>query len=231
MPAKGYQYYIIDEFFNLEIGDEVETIHQDTLINDFVDEEPRSIIRHLGYSDNREFFKYHVLHETFQNVRGRYRNQEIRGYIAQEEFHIYFHEDKNIIFMDSKKRNCKELVQRLNLSDIPFTGNSRTIDLKTLARDLQDQVRGGWFGNLQIADVSTIGVFGPTVGESEEWSRFDQTGELNQIDVELQLDHLRIPVKLMSNSGVVLYSDFSEGEALNLLVQIQEVLDQFEITL
>jgi hypothetical protein len=229
MAAKGYQYYDVDSFPEWEVGSRFETMRQGSLLFDWVDEGPRTTITVVGQADHPDFRKYHVMHETYQKVRGRYRNEPILGYIAQVEFHIYYHPRVRRMFVDTARSYCKEMVDRLEKSDIDFLVIPRNIDLIKLGNELRQNIRGGWFRDLKVADVSTIGIFGPTVGESEEWDRFEQLGRLRAIDLELTMGDRRLPTKIMSNRGVVLFESFSESEALGLMLDIQEALDAYVV--
>lgn len=229
MPAKGYQYYKVDSFPNWELGNVFETTHQDSLLEDF-DEAPRTVITATGLADYREFSKYHVKHETYKKVQGRYKNEPIAGYIAQEEFHIFYHSIIKSMIVDSTRINCKEMVTRVERSEKNFDVTSQDIDLVKLGNDLRVDVRGGWFGDLKVSDVSSIGIFGPTVGESQEWDRYEQVGTLKAIDLELDVEGRRILVKIMSNRGIVLFETITESKALVLLLKIQSTLDSYIIS-
>ena len=229
MAAKGYQYYEVDSFPEWDDGFVFETTHQDSLFVDIVDEAPRTVITAVGLADHPDFRKYHVMHETFQKVRGRYRNEPITGYVAQLDFHIYYHPQTRRMFVDTKRRICKEMVNRLEKSDIDFLVIPRRVDLVRLGSDLRANIRGGWFGDLKVADVSTIGLFGPTVGESSEWDRYEQVGRLKAIDLELDIGGRRTVVKVMADRGIVLFGTFVERDALRLLLVLQEELDAYVV--
>lgn len=229
MPAKGYQYYEVDSFPEWDIGDTFKTEYQGSLLMGLVDEAPRTIIRAVGLADHQDFKRYHVKHETYQTLRGRYRNEPITGYIAQEEFHIYYHPVAKIMFVDTARKLCREMVDRLEQSGIDFLVIPRNIDLIKLGNDLRANIRGGWFGDLKVADVSTIGLFGSTVGESAEWGRYEQVGRLNVIDLEVEVRGQRHPVKIMSNRGIVLFESFPESDALGLLLELQRALDGYVV--
>ena len=142
---------------------------------------------------------------------------------------LYHHTETGRMLIDATRTLSDELVRRLEKSQYEFLVEARQVDLATLADDLKSQVRGGWFGDLKVADVSTIGMFGPTVGESAEWGTYEQVGALSVIDLESEIDGLRLPVKIMANRGVVLYQSFSEAQTLSLLLGLQDVLDEYEI--
>ena len=123
------------------------------------------------------------------------------------------------------------MVGRLENSKTGFLVQAEEIDLIKLGGDLRERIRGGWFGDLKIADVSTIGMFGSTVGESEEWQRFEQIGQLNAIDLDLDLSGMRLLVKIMSNRGMVTFENLSEGLTLRTLLQIQKELDKYKVVI
>lgn len=228
MTAKGYQFYYVEQFPNWELGNKFETQHQESLFSD-VDETPRTVVTTVGLADNEQFRKYHVLHETYQKVRGRYRNEPINGFIAQIEFHLYHQPKERILFVDTPRQYCKEMVDRLHNSNVGISVAHDEIDLIALGNHLRQNIRGGWFGELKVADVSTIGIFGSTVGESQEWLRYEQIGKLKAIDVKLQINSMEIVVKIMANRGIVIYENYSEALALKLLSEIQKELDNYKV--
>ena len=228
MPAKGYQYYEVDTFPNWGNGYKFQTSHQKPLFPD-IDEAPQTVVTAVGLADHPSFQKYHVLHETYQKVRGRYRNEPITSYIAQVEFHIYYHAENKRLLIDTPRNICKEMVDRLEKSNIDFLVIPHEIDLFKLGNDLKERIRGGWFGELKVADVSTIGIFGPTVGESEEWDRYGQVGKLKAIDIELDWITQRLLVKIMTHRGIVIFETLTEYESLERILKIQDDLDPYEI--
>jgi hypothetical protein len=228
MTAKGFQFYQVEKFPNWELGNKVETQHQESMFSDF-DESPRTVITTVGLADNEKFRKYHVLHETYQKVRGRYKNEPINGFVAQLEFHLYYQPKEKIMFVDTQRQYCKEMVDRLHTSNIGIEVSHDEIDLIALGNHLRQNIRGGWFGDLKVADVSTIGIFGSTVGESQEWLRYEQIGKLKAIDVKLQINSMELVVKIMANRGIVIYENYSEALALKLLSEIQKELDNYKV--
>lgn len=228
MTAKGFQFYQVEKFPNWELGNKVETQHQESMFSDF-DESPRTVITTVGLADNEKFKKYHVLHETYQKVRGRYKNEPINGFVAQLEFHLYYQHKEKIMFVDTQRQYCKEMVDRLHASNIGIEVSHDEIDLIALGNHLRQNIRGGWFGDLKVADVSTIGIFGSTVGESQEWLRYEQIGKLKAIDVKLQINSMELVVKIMANRGIVIYENYSEALALKLLSEIQKELDNYKV--
>jgi hypothetical protein len=228
MTAKGYQYYQVEQFPSWELGNKFETQHQDSMLSD-VDESPRTVITTVGLADNENFRKYHALHETYQKVRGRYKNQPINGFIAQMEFHLYYHPQERILFVDAQRHFCKEMVERLHNSNADISVRPDEINLVKLGNDLRQNIRGGWFGDLKVADVSTIGIFGSTVGESEEWLRYEQIGKLKAIDLRLQVNSMELLVKIMANRGIVIFENYSEALSLKFLLEIQKELDNYRL--
>jgi hypothetical protein len=153
MPAKGYQYYEVNSYPDWNDGYVFRTTHQETISGDF-DIAPQTVITAVGLADLPVFKKYHVLHETYQKVRGRYKNEPITGYIAQVEFHIYYHTEQKRLLIDTPRNICKEMVDRLEKSDIDFLVIPHKIDLSKLGIDLSDRVRGGWLG-VSVEDQPT----------------------------------------------------------------------------
>lgn len=224
MAAKGYQFFIVHEFPQLEIGElPIKTIQQQALLPEERENMPATEISAVGIADSPQFLKYFVRHESYLKVRGRYMNQPITQIVAWHDFHIYMHHEKQIMFVDVARAISKEMVNRVSESRADFRVSESRIDLARLGLDLKDRIRGGWFGNLMISDVSTIGLFGLTVGMSQEWETYEQVGQLKSIDVELEdTSGARHLVKIGANRSVVLYSSFPEADALNFVLALQE---------
>lgn len=229
MPARVYQYYEIESFPSWEIGFEFRTDHQDTLLPDH-DESPQTIIKNVGLADSLKFLKFHVIHETIQNVQGRYRSEQIKSFIKQIEFHLFIYENQHRLLIDAPRKICHEMVNRVDKNRPEFCLIPRKIDLVRLGDDLRAQIRGGWFGDLKVADVKSIGMFGPTVGESGEWKRANNVGLLKAVDVDFYDKGETLLVKIMGNRGIVHYKNLSESSSLEWVLSIQKALDQYEIT-
>ena len=57
----------------------------------------------------------------------------------------------------------------------------------------------------------------------------NKIGKLEAVDLRLELNGMSVPVKIMSNRGIVLYENFSEALSLNILSTIQEVLSDYVV--
>jgi hypothetical protein len=226
MTANVFQYYNVIQFPDWELNYEFKTNHQNTMLND-VDETPHSTIRYLGFSDYPECKKFHVIHEAFKKTHGRLKNETISGFIEQLNFHIYFNEKEKRLFVNSPRNVSRELFKRLTNSSKNFQVVSSKIDLIKLSDDLRNNIRGGWFGNLKVADVSSVGMFGPTVGESDEWERYEQKGDLKAINVQFYGNNGNILFLITGNRSIVHYEKQSEIEILEKLISVQNILDNY----
>lgn len=229
MPAKAYRYYIVNEFPELAVGQSVTSTYQGTLVPSLVDEAPQTVITCVGTADNESYLKYHVLHETHQAVVGRYMNQPIHSYVRKVEFHLFREADEGILFADAKKQISREMLKRLRDSDISIDLLESAIDLSEVGADLKSTVSGGWFGELRIADVSSMAAFGPGVGESSEWDRLDSLGKLQTLDVHYEYENELYFMMIMPDRTIVLFAPFTESEALRLLESIQAFLDGYVV--
>lgn len=227
MPATVYQYYRVVNFPLWQIGNEFRTNHQEALLQD-IDNDPQTVVTYLGNADYSEFAKYHVFHETYQKIRGRYKNEPIHSYIEQLEFYIFLNRERNFLLINAPRRFCKEMINRIERSSQDFDVNQRQIDLVHLGQDLRNRIRGGWFGDLHVADVSSIGLFGPTVGESYEWNQYGSLGVLRSIDVEFIVAEQNLLVKILGNSGVVHFENLTEYQSIERVSKIQRELDFYE---
>jgi len=206
MPARSYRHYSVQQFRDLDIGQSIVSHHQAALPQALTDDEPATTLTALGLADHPEFEKYRVVHETYQSVTGRYRNQPISGYVRQLEFHIFHKESANLMLVDTRAPACREMIRRLRDSDVNIEVDTQRIDLLAVAGDLQVMISGGWFADLKVADVSTIGLFGGTVGESEEWGRWTDLGTLRAVDVGYEHAGALHKLMITAERTVVLFS-------------------------
>jgi len=224
MTANVYQYFDVLQFPELELNKDFVTNHQDSILHE-VDETPHSIIRYLGYSDLPSCKKYHVIHEVFKKTQGRLKNETISGYIEQINFHIFINENRLLI--NSTNNISKELLKRIRKTNDDFRIEASKIDLISFSEDLRNNIRGGWFGNLKVADVTSIGMFGPTVGESDEWERYNKKGDLKAINVQFYGQNETILFQITKNRGIVHYDKRNESEILRKLLEVQKILDGY----
>lgn len=227
MPAKAYRHYRVESFPSLRIGESLHTQYQFTLLREHVDESAHTELKYLGLADLDSFHKYHVIHERPENVRGRYRNEPIYEYIAEVRFHLYYDPKSKMLFADTRGPICREFIRRFKGSKIDMSLKAVRVDLIKLAMDMKSKLTGGWFGKLRVADVSAIGLFGPHVGESNEWEKYSELGELSSIDVLFEYEGALHQVKMTKDRTTVFYKPLTEFHALTLLTEIQTELDRY----
>lgn len=230
MPVRAYRFYRVKSFPELDIGESVKTRYQPSLVPREVDHGPRTVLTSVGLSDLHTLKKVHVLHETEEEVRGRYRNEPIRKYIAEVEFHLFYNPVTKVMYADAKGKICREMLKRLAAEGADLEAERSQIDLVRLAQDIQAAVTGGWFGNLKIADVSTAALFGGTVGESDEWKRYSSVGDLKALNIVFDLGGRFYKVQITLERTIVIFSAVTESEALELVEEIQKQLDNYEIS-
>jgi hypothetical protein len=227
MPAKPHRYYVVNQFPEMEVGQSVTSTYQGSLLPTLVDEAPQTVIKCVGIADHESYLKYQVVHETHQEVVGRYMNEPIHGYVRRTEFHLFRQPEQAFLFVDTNKRICREMVRRVQDSEIPMDLLSSEIDLSRLGTELKSAVSGGWFRKLRIADVSTMAAFGPVVGESSEWDRLDRMGELGTLQVHYEFEGKLYSVTITPDRSIVVLTTVTESEGLRLLESIQAILDGY----
>ena len=113
--AIGYQYRRISNFNFLElnnVGDIWENGHQYALGLPEDDDEVHSSITFQGLSDNPDFYKYFVKHETMRHQKARFENIVRDKFIGIEEFHIYIPKNYTYLFAGTKYPFCNELLKK-----------------------------------------------------------------------------------------------------------------------
>ena len=131
------------------------------------------------------------------------------------------------LWADTKSSYCNELLKRIRNGSPGFVFYNRTVDLQEMRAKLQGNVRGGWFRNLEIADVSTAAIFGANVSESEEWHRYEDSGTLSALVMEFTYRGGKHSVQITKNGTITLYGNYQERDSLDLVDTINNIVNQF----
>jgi len=169
--------------------------------------------------------KYNVTHESTLRLEGRYRNEPINEVIEVHHFDLYASKVSDMVIARAPKKLLREALNRLHKQDHhPFNYHVDELDMTKLGGALGAPIAGGWFGQLKIARVRTVGIFGADVADSEEWDHYRQSGTLQAIIVELEFDDNPLQLMLVRDSTIVLYRDLGEVANLAFINQIQTAI-------
>jgi len=226
--AKAYQYHRIEEFPILpETGSVWESTHQKAIPESGGDDKAYSLVRFLGESEHSDFYKYFAKHETPKNGKFRFANDVTSKIYVIQEFHLFIPRNLSYFFADTKTTYCKGLIKRLKESHPKFKSIDREIDLFRLGETINCEVVGGWFKKLQIADVSTAAIFGPTVDESEDWKRYANSGKLSALNINFPINGVMHSIQITHSGSIVLLQNYSEIDSLGILEKINDTLMKF----
>jgi len=226
MP-RGYKYYEIQNLPVLSVGQVFTTSHQEVLEVAEVETPAHSTLRFIGNSDHPLYEKYFVQHERERNKKVRIGTAIRNRIIEIEEFHLFVPKDRSYVFAGTKETYCDEFFTRLRSSYREFEFRGLRINLAKLRAELEMSVRGGWFKNLTIADVRTAGIFGSKVSESDDWSRYEQSGILSALTLELEMQGIQYNFQLLRDGGTVLYDPLSERDCVEFLQNIRDLIYQY----
>lgn len=225
--ARSYQYHGISKFpVDARLGETLQTVTQLTYLADG-DDGAHSEIRFVGESDHPEFWKYFVRHETVENRKVRFEQKDRNQVIFVEEFHLYIPPNFSYLYVDATGKSARELLKRIQIASPGFTYTLREINLFELRQKLHANVRGGWFKELDIVDVSTAAIFGANVGESDEWQRYEGAGKLSALVLEFKHQGVHHSVNVSLNGSITLYANYSERDSLDLVELINNIVMKF----
>lgn len=220
--AIGYTYTEILGFPDLSVGQEIETIYSRAL-PEIEDDTLHTIIRFLGESEHPDYLKYHVVHEVIRRIKARWLNKTRDSIIEQLEFNLYRSKEGERCFITSGISNSNEMLRRLGESHPTLSWSNRVVDLKRLKAELGIVIKGAWFTGLKIADVSSVGIFGPRVADADDYDRYDQSGTTSSLYAEFELaDGESETVTITRTGTVVVYSTWPEGTGLQLVEYIND---------
>lgn len=230
MPAiVRFRCYKLKEILNLSPGGKLQTQTQ-LAVGPGFDESAHTEVTFLGFSENINFRKYSAVHEVLRNVEARYKGDEIYRLIMRERFNMYHHEKSRYLLVAADKKACREMFRRFKESKVTFVAEDLEIDLNRLKSETP-KIIGGWFGELKLPDVSSVGLFGPDVGGSSEWERFEQIGEISTLYMPWEFKGQKHTVLITAERTVVIFPsvELTEGEQLGFVDSIQAHLNGFEV--
>lgn len=179
--------------------------------------DPYSRINYLGRSEHEGYGKYAVEHEILRKLRVRFHDQVRNQVVVIENFSLYLALDESHLLAATKDDVCNDFLQRIQQQHVGFSFASRVVDLVRMRQDLQMRVNGGYFSKLKIADVKAAAIFGPNVSESMDWDRYEKSGEISALTLDLAWEGMNLSVQVTKSGGVVVYDPLREKDQLELV--------------
>lgn len=189
----------------------------------------RSEIRELGRSEctTEEIEKYQVIHPIGNAFEGYGiiedgSEHEIIAISKHETFNMYKTEDNYVFLSNAKKaviehgiKRLKDGTSNLQRDNQVFYTERVTINLSTLKEEIQEgalgRIRGGWWRDLQIADVEVAYLGGGTVTDSDYWNTYEESeGIISalRLDVPNLMENEELLKVLLTKEGnLVIYKD------------------------
>lgn len=191
------------------------------------DSQPVSKLTKTNDSFYKDFDKYELFHETKRNKRGRAYGYEeaFAQYIEQKTFNCYLWETNNIIIFEANKSAVNGSIRRITKQygkDV-FELKREHVDFGNILRKAAN-ITGGWFGEFEGGNVTSVGLFGNHVDLSSDYNRYQAAGELSSLTVEVRLGGNMHKFMITKDRVIVLYENMSTEKDLDLLVQIYNEL-------
>jgi hypothetical protein len=194
-----------------------------------MDEEVHSRMKWLGMSEHDEYKKYKVEHETLRDIRARFQGEIYNSIIHVVTFDLFASTDFSHLYAATREPYCNEFLHRLKSVSDGFAYLDREIDMRALRENLHEDVRGAWFRELEIADVNSAALWGPTVTDSDDWARYEALGNISTLSIELDFAVRRETIQVTRSGGIVLYGNMDEGEALEFVQKIDRLVQAHEL--
>lgn len=228
MPS-SFQYYPTNNFPMLpEKGREWNTNRQMTLPDENIADDAQSIIKYSGISDYQSYHKYYVRHETLKETWIRIDKEDRKKVIFVEEFYIFTPPNFSYAIIKTKNKLANELLKRIHDKNLSFEYSLREVDLMQLKNNLQPHVRGGWFRDLEIEDVSTAAIFGTNVSDSDEWDKYASAGTLSSLVIEFRHKGAPHSVNIGQTGSITLYSNYDDVYALDLVEKFNGIVMRYQ---
>ncbi|MGW5983360.1 hypothetical protein [Bacillus wiedmannii] len=193
-------------------------------------------IRRLGLSEYTEedIEKFQVIHPIGNSFEGKGYLEDGTAYeliavSTDEVFNAFRTDDGYILFADSKKAIIEHGIKRLvsgtaSFGEKRFHSDSISINLRDLKEELEQgalaQIKGGWWRDLQIADVEVAYLGGGTVTESQYWSNYEESeGIISALRLEIPNPLVNdedptLKVLLTKEGNLVVYKKITNEKSL-----------------
>jgi hypothetical protein len=225
MAAVGYKCFHIDGFPDIRIEEPLQTATQ-LVLPDWGDDTLHSVVRLLGRSEHPEFEKFHVEHETLRALEVRFENTRRDQVIAIVHFNMFRFSSGGQFWLGTKKPYALELFANIERTEPSIRVRARSVDLAALRQSVM-AVSGGWFKDLLIQGVRAAGIFGPGVGENDEWERYEQAGDLSAVTLDFTYRGQHQSATVTTDGGIVVYATFTERERLEFLQEVNKAVEPF----
>ena len=119
-------------------------------------------------------------------------------------------------------------MKRIHEKDYTFQYSLREVDLQKLKDENHPHVRGGWFRDLEMDDVSTAAIFGANVSDSDEWDKYETSGTLSSLVIEFAYQGNRHSVNISASGAITLYSNYDEAQSLDLVEKFNDLAMKYQ---
>lgn len=228
MPASTLHILHAETFDDLEVGTEKKSRHQLGLEEAATDDSEHTLIKRLGFAANGSVEKYLVTHEEIEKVQGRWRREKIEQLIVGYDFEIFRERESSIIFA----RGPRDTVQRAfrRLQPVGYTVREAPLNLELLRGGLKGMgatVDSAHFSELKIARVSSVGMYGDEVDESDDFEHYKQAGGLlSALSIRMTIGQRTERFMLTKRRTIVVYTRFDEASLLEFGREVNAVIEQ-----
>jgi hypothetical protein len=230
--AIPFQYHPITNFpVDPIIGTGWNSKTQFILPDESVADDAHSTITYVGISPYHDYNKYLVRHEWEKECWIRVDRNDRKKAIFVDEFILFTPPNFSYALIRTSGKIATEFLRRIKSKYGAFSYTLREIDLGKLKEHLHPQVLGGWFRDLDIADVSTAAIFGSNVSESYEWDKYSSNGTLSSLVIEFTHRGDKHSVNISLSGSITLYSNYDESYALELVEKFNDIAMKFQKTI
>lgn len=148
-------------------------------------------------------------------------------FVSPYRFSVYI--DRNeapgspILIVQTKALVATDFIKRMNKLE-EFFALERQLDFAALRPQMRT-ITGGWFGNMQAANLSSTGMYGPNVDRSDEFIHAETIGTLRALSGPYNYNGSTFYMSITQAGGVVLNNSFDdEIQPLDIVLDIKRRL-------
>jgi hypothetical protein len=158
---------------------------------------------------------------------GRASGMQFSEYVSPYRFSVYVDRNEGpgspILIVQTKALVATDFIKRMNKLE-EFFAIERQLDFTALRPQMRT-ITGGWFGNMQAANLSSTGMYGPNVDRSDEFIHAETIGTLRALSGPYSYDGSTFYMSVTQTGAVVLNNAFdNEIQPLDIVLDIKRRL-------
>lgn len=225
---KPFQFYTVNRFPKLKVGESASTVVQLTLFGEGEDVETNIMMEKPDFEGPLDLLrvKSEIKHETYGFIKtiidSKRKKLDFSEYLEPVDFQAYYATQKKLVIFQAPKKVCRGVMANLNAGDCGVKLVEMVVDFAKVM-ELCSEYLAAWFRGVS-SRVRSAGIHGEQIQQDGLFKKLLKDGVLSNVTIPWKLDDAEHRVMITANGGVVLVQDYKA----NLGLELKIVMDVHE---